>query len=85
MSAWSYSAQDIQRAKHTNELKADDFITLNIDLKQMGVGGNDTWSDVSAPLDKYQIKAANYHYSFYLMPFDFKVGSPYNLKIKNDL
>ncbi|MBK8089764.1 MAG: DUF4981 domain-containing protein [Chitinophagaceae bacterium] len=68
MSAWPYTEENIQNAKHTNKLKDAGFITLNIDLIQMGVGGNDSWSDVAAPLEQYQIKAKNYHYSFYLVP-----------------
>jgi beta-galactosidase len=36
----------------------------------MGVGGNDSWSDVAAPLERYQIKAKDYHYSFYLLPYN---------------
>jgi beta-galactosidase len=35
----------------------------------MGVGGNDSWSDVAAPLEQYQIPAKDYSYSFYLLPF----------------
>lgn len=72
MSAWPYTEASIQNAKHTNKLKDAGFITLNIDLIQMGVGGNDSWSDVAAPLDKYQIKANNYSYSFYIVPFNAK-------------
>lgn len=34
----------------------------------MGVGGNDSWSEVAAPLEKYQIKSNHYSYSFYLLP-----------------
>ncbi|MGZ3755777.1 MAG: glycoside hydrolase family 2 TIM barrel-domain containing protein [Mucilaginibacter sp.] len=68
MSAWPYTQKNIETAKHTNKLKDAGFITLNIDLKQMGVGGNDSWSDVGAPLDKYQIPAKAYNYSFYLLP-----------------
>ena len=68
MSAWPYTEEDIIKAKHTNSLKDAGFITVNIDLKQMGVGGNDSWSDVSAPLPQYQIKAGNYQYGFYIKP-----------------
>jgi beta-galactosidase len=71
-SAWPYTEENIQNAKHTNKLKDAGFITLNIDLIQMGVGGNDSWSDVAAPLEKYQIPAKNYHYSFYIVPFNAK-------------
>jgi beta-galactosidase len=72
MSAWPYTEKNIEEAKHTNNLKVADYITLNIDLIQMGVGGNDSWSDVAAPLEQYQIKAQPYHYSFYIVPFNSK-------------
>lgn len=75
MSAWPYTEENIQNAKHTNKLKDAGFITLNIDLIQMGVGGNDSWSDVAAPLKQYQIKPKNYQYSFYLVPFNAKKKS----------
>ena len=68
MSAWPYTEKDINMARHTNELKDAGFITLNIDLVQMGVGGNDSWSDVAQPLEQYQIPARKYHYTFYLLP-----------------
>jgi beta-galactosidase len=68
MSAWPYTEQNIQAAKHTNKLKDAGYVTLNIDLKQMGVGGNDSWSEVAEPLEQYRIPAGNYHYSFYLLP-----------------
>jgi beta-galactosidase len=68
MSAWPFSEAEINRANHTNELHKNKYITLNIDLVQMGVGGNDSWSDVSAPIDKYQVPAKDYEYSFYIMP-----------------
>lgn len=72
MSAWPYTEENIQNAKHTNKLKDAGLITLNIDLVQMGVGGNDSWSDVAAPLEKYQVPAKNYQYSFYIVPFNAK-------------
>ncbi len=74
MSAWPYTEENILNAKHTNKLVKAPYITLNIDLVQMGVGGNDSWSDVAAPLEKYQVKAKDYHYSFYLFPLSGKNG-----------
>jgi len=68
MSAWPYTEQNIVAARHTNKLKDAGFITLNIDLVQMGVGGNDSWSDLAAPLPQYQIPAKPYHYTFYILP-----------------
>ncbi|PWS28819.1 beta-galactosidase [Pedobacter yonginense] len=70
MSAWPYTEENIQQAKHTNKLKDAGYLTVNVDLIQMGVGGNDSWSDVAAPLPKYQIPSKNYSYSFYLCPFE---------------
>ncbi len=69
MSAWTYTEECLNRAQHTNELTDAGFITLNIDLMQMGIGGNDSWSYVAAPLEKYRIPAKDYHYCFYLAPY----------------
>lgn len=76
MSAWPYTEENILNAKHTNKLIKAPFITLNIDLVQMGVGGNDSWSDVAAPLEKYQVKAKDYKYCFYIVPLNAKSGTP---------
>jgi len=76
MSAWPFTEENIGNAKHTNKLLKAPYITLNIDLVQMGVGGNDSWSDVAAPLEQYQLKAKNYQYSFYLVPLAGKKTDP---------
>jgi beta-galactosidase len=68
MSAWPYTEENLENAKHTNVLKDAGYLTLNIDLVQMGVGGNDSWSDVAAPLEKYQVKSGTYRYGFMIMP-----------------
>ena len=68
MSAWPYTEKNIQDSRHTYDLKDAGFITLNIDLIQMGVGGNTSWSDEAAPLEQYQIKSRPYHYAFYIVP-----------------
>lgn len=68
MSASPYTDANVQAARHTIDLKDAGYITLNIDLVQMGVGGNDSWSSVAAPLEQYQIPARLYHYAFYMLP-----------------
>ncbi|MFI1772421.1 glycoside hydrolase family 2 TIM barrel-domain containing protein [Thalassobellus citreus] len=70
MSVWPYTQENLNEAKHTFDLIDAGYLTVNIDLLQMGIGGNDSWSPVSAPIDKYQIPAKDYEYSFYLMPFN---------------
>ncbi len=67
-SVWPYSAEMIQQATHTNELKEADALTLNIDLVQAGVGGTDSWSLHARPLDQYRLLDKVYHYSFTLLP-----------------
>ncbi|MFC3122181.1 glycoside hydrolase family 2 TIM barrel-domain containing protein [Agaribacter flavus] len=66
MSVWPYSQENIDTAKHPYELERQSFNTLNIDYKQSGVGGTDSWTSLGAPLEKYQVKPGNYEYSFSL-------------------
>ncbi|MBD3211875.1 MAG: DUF4981 domain-containing protein, partial [Candidatus Lokiarchaeota archaeon] len=40
ISAWPYAMEDLERANHNHELPLRDNITLNIDYKQEGVGGD---------------------------------------------
>ena len=63
ISAWPYSLEDLETATHINELPERDFITINIDHKQEGVGGDDSWgADVHK---EYQLpKGISYKYSF---------------------
>lgn len=68
-----YSTKNLQEATHTNELMDRDVLTVNIDLKQTGVGGDDTWSHRAEPHDAYRIKPDVYNYSFYMVPFTSKV------------
>ncbi|GAB3290980.1 beta-galactosidase LacZ [Hymenobacter humi] len=76
MSAWPHTEQNIQQARHTNKLKDAGYLTLNIDLAQMGVGGNTSWDAQAAPIDQYQLPAKPYAYSFYLRPVDGKKTDP---------
>jgi beta-galactosidase len=63
ISAWAYSQEDLNKVTHIHNLPVRDFVTLNIDMLQCGVGG-------SLPgrlmlLDKYKIlKNKFYCYSF---------------------
>ncbi|WP_303316258.1 glycoside hydrolase family 2 TIM barrel-domain containing protein [Flavivirga abyssicola] len=68
-----HSIENLQEANHMNELKDREVLTVHVDLKQMGVGGNDTWSSRAQSLEPYRIKPGTYKYSFYLVPFVSKV------------
>ena len=39
-SAWPYSQEELEKAAHQHELKLQDFVTVNIDQMQCGVGGD---------------------------------------------
>jgi len=66
MSVWPWTAESLEKARHTNELNAEDFYTVNIDLIQTGVGGTDSWSMKAAPIEKYRLRDGKYQYSFIL-------------------
>jgi len=68
ISAWPYSQAQIEKTKHWFKLKKENKITVNVDLRTMGVGGNDSWTDVSQPLEQYQIPSQNYSYGFRIIP-----------------
>ncbi|NVK52351.1 MAG: DUF4981 domain-containing protein [Flavobacteriaceae bacterium] len=55
-------------SKHTIDIKKQELIQLNIDMKQRGLAGDDSW--YSKPQEKYQLKGNQTHtYTFYLIPF----------------
>ena len=61
-SAWPFSMEDLERANHINELPERDFITVNIDYRQMGVGGDDSWGALPHPEYILWCKPYNYHF-----------------------
>ena len=66
MSVWPYSTENLSKSAHTYDLKDQGAFTVNIDLIQAGVGGNDSWSWRAAPIKQYQIPAGKYEYTFTL-------------------
>ena len=53
--------------RHTTDIRPRDLVSLNIDYKQMGVGGDNSWG--ARTYDKYLLEPANYNYSFWMVPF----------------
>ena len=66
VSAWPFSQDALERAEHTFELLSGRSITLNLDWKQMGVAGDNSWG--AQPHEPYTLPAASYSYSFRLTP-----------------
>ena len=55
-------------------MRPQDFVALNLDWKQMGVGGDTSWGAPIHP--EYTLPAKPYTYSFRLRPFSTKDASP---------
>jgi len=68
VSVWPYTAENLDKAKHTNELAEAKNYTVNIDLTQAGVGGTDSWSMNARPLDQYRLLKKNYQFGFTILP-----------------
>ena len=58
--------QPYRGAWHKNKIVPRSNVYLNVDYKQTGVGGIDSWG--AWPMDKYLLKAGNYAYKFKISP-----------------
>lgn len=67
VSAWPCSMTDIEKAAHPCDLPTRDFVTVNIDHKQMGLGSDDSWG--ARPHPEYLLPSSQeYHYRFQIRP-----------------
>jgi beta-galactosidase len=73
-SAWPFRMSELEHEKtplnigrkHSAEILPSDDITVNLDYRQMGVGGDDSWG---APTHKeFSLPATGYSYKFLLEP-----------------
>lgn len=64
-SAWPYSQDTLDAAKHDYKLPREDFVTVNIDYGQVGLGGDTTWGRRAKAQKKYLfVPGKAYKYSF---------------------
>ena len=66
VNALHYGTEDLNAGKHAFELPRRDYVTVNFDLKQQGVGGDDSWG--AWPHQEFLIPCQEYAYSFRLRP-----------------
>jgi beta-galactosidase len=64
----------VKRQRHAGDLTPRDDIYLNIDHKQMGVGGINSWGPTALP--KYSLPYEEYSYRFLLRGFVPSDGTP---------
>jgi beta-galactosidase len=73
VSAWPFTMEQLEKAKHTFELPRDSMITVNLDYQQMGVGGDNSWGARTHP--EYTLPPKPYSYRFRLAPIAGKTVS----------
>lgn len=76
VSAWPFTQTALDTAYHMHTLEFSQDITLNLDYKQSGVGGNDSWSFRALPLEQYRLPAKEYTYRYTLRPYFKMEGTP---------
>ena len=64
--ALHYGTDDLSAGKHPFEIRKRDYVTLNLDLRQQGVGGDDSWG--AWPHEAFLIPCKEYAYQFRLQP-----------------
>ena len=68
ISAYPFLQSDLEGPKHPTDIPLRGLITLNIDHRQMGVGGEDSWGMWPRPQHRINAEGA-YEYSFVLRAF----------------
>lgn len=74
ISAWNFPMEDLNYIPsmmqhiHGGSLEKKDMVWFNIDHKQMGVGGDNTWGAQTHP--EYTLTPVAWRYGFYLIPVD---------------
>jgi len=61
-SVWPYTMENLEQAKHPFDLELGKVNTLNIDVAQLGVGGNNSWG--ARELSKYSLHPFNCSLNF---------------------
>ncbi len=66
--------------KHGNAIKPQDIVSLNLDYKQMGVGGDNTWGARTHP--QYTIPAEEMRFSYRMRPIQIHENPPFEITSK---
>lgn len=63
-SVWPYSMGNLENASHINELDKADAYIVNIDFKQFGLGGDDSWSSIATAHPEYRLSESTYRLTY---------------------
>ena len=81
-SALRYTQEDLDEGprktgRHTYDLTEREFVSVHLDYRQMGVGGDNSWG--ARPLSQYQLPYGDYVYSLRLRPLAPDLAGPMEL------
>jgi beta-galactosidase len=84
-SAMPYADEDFDEGdsytyRHTFDLEPRDYVTLDLDYAQMGLGGDTSWG--ARPHPKYRLPPLRYGYRVRLLPFGPGDASPMSLSLQ---
>ena len=77
VAARHYTTADLAGAAHTHEMTRRPEIYLNLDHRQMGVGGDNSWG--ARPHPEFQLTEKSYRYRFRLRPYSADREEPMEL------
>ncbi len=70
---------DEKAQRHTYDLEPRDLVSLHLDYRQMGLGGDTSWGDRARPHPRYRLPATEYSYRYRLRPFSLTEHDPAEL------
>ncbi|WP_156290649.1 glycoside hydrolase family 2 TIM barrel-domain containing protein [Oceanobacillus salinisoli] len=75
-SAYPYTIENLENARHTTDLMKEDYILLNLDYKQHGLGSASCGPGV---LDAYHLKNDDFHFTISLIGYSKNETTPIRL------
>lgn len=81
VSAHHYTISDMEKAKHKFEMTRKQSLTLHLDFKQTGVGGDNSWG--ARPHEWCTLWPKSYFYSFRLRPIELEKDNPMDIYSRN--
>ncbi|MDO6737784.1 glycoside hydrolase family 2 TIM barrel-domain containing protein [Wenyingzhuangia sp. 2_MG-2023] len=63
-----FDAGETKQQRHTTDIKKRDFVNINIDYKQTGIGGDNSWSPKALAHKEFRIQPKNITYSYKIVP-----------------
>lgn len=75
-----YSRPTIWKSGYSHQMQRSNVVHLNIDYKQTGMGGINSWGQT--PMKKYMLENAPFKYSFRMIPLSGKTAGDELLKVR---